>query len=180
MEPRHDGPDRDLEDLRRVRVAEVADVDEHDHVPEVVRHRRKGRNGIVLREPIIDAILRRAAVLLELVVEEVVALLERLQIGRALDAPAAVDVQVGQDPEQPGTQVRSRRVGTPRAESPRVRLLHQVLRFLPRGHEPPCDTVHLVGQVERFLLEANAVARLLGELPRIGFGRHVAHRGHPS
>ena len=64
-------------------VAEVADVDEHDHVPEVVRHGRERRHDVVLREPLVDALLvdvRLARRLLEAVVEEVVALLERLQV----------------------------------------------------------------------------------------------------
>ena len=49
--------------------------------------------------------LRRPA-RLELVVEEVVAFLERLRVGRALLPAAAVDVEVRQDPQQPGAQVR--------------------------------------------------------------------------
>ena len=38
MQTGHDRPDRDVEDLRRVGVGEVADVDVHDHVAEVVGH----------------------------------------------------------------------------------------------------------------------------------------------
>ena len=53
----HDGADRDVEDLRRLLVGEVADVDEHDDVAEVVRHVRRGRRRSVLREPLDDALL---------------------------------------------------------------------------------------------------------------------------
>ena len=54
MEAGHDGADRDVEDLRRVLVGEVADVDEHDHVAEVVRHGRERRDDVVLRQPLDD------------------------------------------------------------------------------------------------------------------------------
>ena len=109
MQPRHDGPDRDVEDLRRVRVGEVADVDQDDHVAEVVRHLRRARRTIaVLRQPLVDALLvgDRPPGLLELVDEEVVALLERLHVRRALQPAAAVDVEVREDAEEPGAQVR--------------------------------------------------------------------------
>jgi hypothetical protein len=81
----HDGPDRDVEDLRRVGVAEVADVDEHDDVAEVVRERRKGRHDRVLGEPLDDAVLVEhllAARLGDPVGEVVVVLLERSSSGR--------------------------------------------------------------------------------------------------
>ena len=35
-------------------------------------------------------------------------------------------------------------------------------------------------EVERLLLEANPVAGLLGQLPRLRFGCRLAHLGHPS
>ena len=38
VQPRHHRADRDVEDLGRVRVAEVAEIDKHEHVAEVVRH----------------------------------------------------------------------------------------------------------------------------------------------
>ena len=82
MQTRHHGADRDVEDLRRVGVAEVADVDEHDHVAEVVRHLGERGDDVVLREPLDDPLLvraRRRRRLRELVVEEVVALLQRLR-----------------------------------------------------------------------------------------------------
>ena len=44
----HHGADRDVEDLRRVRVAEVADVDQHEHVTKVVRHLRERIDDRVL------------------------------------------------------------------------------------------------------------------------------------
>ena len=52
MQTRHDGADRDVQDLGRVRVGEVAEVDEHEDVTEVVRDRRQSRDDVVLREPL--------------------------------------------------------------------------------------------------------------------------------
>ena len=124
-----------------------------------------------------DARLARG--LLELVVEEVVAFLERLHLRRALLAAAAVDVQVGQDPQQPGAQVRPGRVRVPAAERPRVRLLHQVFRLLATADEPSGDAVDLISELKRFLLESHAVACLGGQLAGLG-RRHFAHAGHPS
>ena len=46
-----------VEDLRRVGVAEVADVHEHDHVPEVVRDGRRAPHDVVLGEPLVDPLL---------------------------------------------------------------------------------------------------------------------------
>ena len=40
MKAGHDRADRDVEDLRRIGVGEVADVDEDDHVAKVVRDGR--------------------------------------------------------------------------------------------------------------------------------------------
>src|SRR2546426_3118826 len=73
MQAGHHGPDRNVEDLGGIGVAEVADVDEHEHVAEVVRDLRQRSDGIVLGEPPVDTFLVRLAGLLELVVEEVVA-----------------------------------------------------------------------------------------------------------
>ena len=110
MQAGHDGADRDVEDLRRVRVGEVADVDEHEHVAEVVRHLGERLDDVVLREPLDDALLvgRLALRLLELVREVVVALPRAAaSSGVRWIAAAAVDVQVGEDPQQPGAQVRA-------------------------------------------------------------------------
>ena len=180
MQAGHHGPDRNVEDLRRIGIAEVADVDEHQHVAEVVRHLRERRDGVVLGKPAVDPLLVRLARFLELVVEEVVALFQRLHVGRALDATAAVDVQVGEDAEQPGAQVGPRLVGAPGTKCARIGLLHQVFRLFPGGHESPGDPIDLVGECERLLLEADAVAGLLGQLPGLRFGCGLAHRGHPS
>src|SRR5712691_2621950 len=107
MQTRHDGPDRDVEDLRGVLVAEVAEIDQHDHVAEVVRDGRERRDDVVLRQPLDDPLLvRRADGLLELVVQEVVAFLERLDVGGALLTAATVDVEVREDPQQPRPQIR--------------------------------------------------------------------------
>ncbi len=99
----------------------------------------------------------------ELVVEVVVVRLERLHLRRALLAAPAVDVEVRQDPQEPRAEVRARRVRAPAAERPRVRLLDEVVRLLARAREMPRDAVDLVGEAERLLLEADAVARLDGE-----------------
>ena len=48
MKAGHDGADRDVEDLRRIGVGEVADVDEHDHVAKVVRDGRQRADDVVL------------------------------------------------------------------------------------------------------------------------------------
>ena len=85
MEAGHHGADRDIENLRGVLVAEVADVHEDDDVAEVVRYGRERVDDRILREALDDALLVFAARLgLEAVVEEVVAFLERLVVGRAL------------------------------------------------------------------------------------------------
>jgi hypothetical protein len=73
VQARHHCADRDVEDLGRVLIREVADVDEDEHVAEVVRHRRE-RFDDVLGEPLDDPVRvgdRLARRLLEPVVEEV-------------------------------------------------------------------------------------------------------------
>jgi len=47
MKTGHDGADRDVEDLRGIGVREVAEVDEHEHVAEVVRDFGEGCDDIV-------------------------------------------------------------------------------------------------------------------------------------
>src|SRR6187551_1812480 len=119
MKAGHDRPDRNVEDLSRVLVREIADVDEDDDVPEVVRHLGKGLDDLVLGEALDDPrLVVGARVRFEPVVEEVVPFLEGLGRRRALLTAAAVDVQVREDPEEPGAEVRARRVGAPAAESP--------------------------------------------------------------
>jgi hypothetical protein len=71
VQPGHDGPDRDIEDLRRIGIAEIADIDEDEHVAEIVRHLRERGHRIILGEPPVDPLLICFARLLELVVEEV-------------------------------------------------------------------------------------------------------------
>ena len=78
-----------------------------------------------------------AARLLEPVVEEVVAFLERLGVRRALPAPAAVDVEVREDAEEPGPEVRARLERPPVAKRARVRLLDEVFGLLAAGRQPP-------------------------------------------
>ena len=57
MKARHDGADRNVENLRRLGVGEVADVDQDDDVPEVVRDLRQRLGDVILREPVEDALL---------------------------------------------------------------------------------------------------------------------------
>ncbi len=157
MQPGHHGADRDAENLCSILVAEVADVDEHDHVAEVVRHLGQRGDDVVLREPFDDTILvGRAVGLRELVVQVVVVRFERLQLRRTLIAPSAIDVEVRQDPQQPRAQIRTRRVRAPASKCARVRLLDEIVRLFPRVREMPRDAVDLVGQPERLLFEADA------------------------
>ena len=76
MKAGHDRPDRNVEDLSRVLVREVADVDEDDDVPEVVRHLGKGLHDLVLGKALDDPrLVVGSRVRFEPVVEEVVAFL---------------------------------------------------------------------------------------------------------
>src|SRR5262249_9748831 len=156
------------------------DVDEDDHVAEVVRDVGEGVDDGVLRQAVDHAVLVRVPVRhrrLELVVEEVVAgLVDRGHLRRALGAAAAVDVDVREDPEQPGPEVRAGLVLPPGAERTGVRLLHQVLRLLAGADQSAGNAVDLVTELQRLLFEANAVARVLRNPARIWGGRRaVAH-----
>ena len=173
MQPRHHGTDRDVEDLGRLRVAELADVDEHDDVAEVVRDLGERVDDAALREPLDHLVLLERLLALggrDLVGEVVVAFLERLEIGRALDLAAPVEVQVGEDPQQPGAQVRAGRVGAPAPERPRIRLLHQLFRLLSRPDQASRHAIDLVSELERLLLEAHPIARLARDPAGICFG----------
>ena len=129
----------------------------------------------ILRETVDDPLLgRRPTRLLELVVEEVVALLHGPRVGRALVATASVDVEVGEDAHEPGSEVRARRVRAPAPEGPRVRLLDEVLGLLARGHETTRYAVNLVGQLENLLFETSAIAGLLGDPTGVCLG--LGHR----
>ena len=48
MQSRHDGTDRNREDLSGLLVAEIAKIDEHQRIAEIVRQRRKGINDVGL------------------------------------------------------------------------------------------------------------------------------------
>ncbi len=173
MEARHHGPDRDVEDLSSIRVGELSDVDEHDHVSEVVRHIGEGLDDRVLAQPLEHTLLvgvLTGHLRLELVVEVVVAGLavERRRCRGALLSPAAVDVQVREDPQQPRAQVRPGRVLPPRAKRALVGLLHEVVGLLARARQTACNAVDLVTQLQRLLLEANTVPRFLSEPTAIG------------
>src|SRR4030081_1310286 len=100
---------------------------------------------MILREALENTLLlglaRRG---LDPVVEEVVALLQRLLVGCALGAPAAIDVEVREDAKEPRAEVRPRRVRLPAAEGPRVGLLHQVLRLLFGARDASCHAIDLI------------------------------------
>src|SRR5215210_722708 len=182
VQPRHDCSDRDIEDLRGLGVAEVADVHEHDHVAEVVWDRGQRVHDRVLGEPLVDALLVRdlAAGVLELLEEVVVARLEGLHVGRALELAAAVDVDVREDAEEPRTEVRSRSELLPASERARVGLLDEVLGFLPRVDHVPRDSIDLIRKIERLLLETHAVACLSRDAACVGVGSRLAHAHDPS
>ena len=109
MQAGHDRPHRDVEDLRGIGVAEVADVDQHDHVAEVVRHvgerlhdgpataaRRPAPRRSACRRPPRGG--RRGS-----------SRPPRAAACRAHAAPApAVDVEVREDAQQPRAQVGPR------------------------------------------------------------------------
>src|SRR6185312_14700316 len=121
---------------------------------------------------------RRAVSLCELVVEVIVVRLERRRLWRALLAPAPVDVEVRQDPQQPRAQVRARLERAPAPERTSVRLLHEILCFLARPGEVTRNSEHLVAKCERLFLEAHAIARLGGDPG--GIGGSLSHLGHGS
>src|SRR5207249_1678976 len=112
----------------------------------------------------------------ELVREVVVALLERLHVGRALDAPAPVDVEVREDAKEPGAHVRTRTEGAPAPKRPRIRHLHQIFCLLTGPDQPSRNSVDLVGEPECLLLEPDAIACFGGDASRFGGRLGVAHR----
>src|SRR4029453_13288416 len=177
VQARHDRADRNVEDLRRIAVAEVGEIDEQDDVPEVVWKISERRDGVVLGEPLPDATPVGVPVtrLFQAVVEELVVLLQRLLVGSALDLAAAVDVQVGKNPEEPGAEVRPGLEGSPRAKGAGVGVLNEVLRLLTGAGQSPRHLVDLIGQLQCLLFEADTVACLACQLPRIGLGASLAH-----
>src|SRR5207237_7905071 len=98
-----------------------------------------------------------------------------LGVGGALLAPAAVDVEVGEDAEQPGSEVRAGREGTPAAKGTGIGLLDEIFGLLFGPDEMPGDAIDLVGKCERFLLEPHAVACLLRQASG-SLGASLAHR----
>src|SRR5580765_8182530 len=165
MKSRHDGADRNVEDLRGLRVAELADVDKYEHVAEVMRHRREGLGDVVLRQPLENSLLVALVGRVETVVEEVVALLERLGVRCPLRAAAAVYVQVREDAQEPRAEVRpgSERLPTPKGTC--IRLLHQVLGLFLAARDPTGHSVHLVCKRKRFLLEMDTISRASCDSP---------------
>jgi hypothetical protein len=93
-----------------------------------------------------------------------------------LDAAATVDVEVREDAEEPGAHVRPRGEAAPATEGPRIRFLHQILRFFPSGNKPSCHTVDLIGERERFLLEPHPVAGFCRDQAASGLRLGITHR----
>src|SRR4051794_24873139 len=182
VQPRHDRSDRNIEDLRRFGIAEVPDVDEDDHVAEVVWARGESVQDRVLREALVAPLLVRdlAAGVLELLEEVVVARLEGLDVGGPLDLAPAVDVDVRKDPKEPGAEVGAGGELLPAAKGARVGLLDEILRLLARVDHVPRDSIDLIGKIERLLLEAHAVACFSSNAASVGVGGDLAHGPDPS
>src|SRR4029453_3163060 len=105
-----------------------------------------------------------------------------LRLGAPLVATGAVDVEVREDPEQPGAQVRAGRERAPAAEGALIGLLDEVLGLLAGVDEPARDPEDLIGELERLLLEAHAVARLVGDAAPLGVdvGHQPPRAGKPA
>ena len=66
-------------------------------------------------------------------------------------------------------------VRAPASERARVRLLDEIVGVLARAGEMARDAVHLVGERERLLLEAHAVASARSDTRSV---RRLGHAGH--
>src|SRR5262245_35201783 len=86
-----------------------------------------------------------------------VALLHRLEVGRALDLAAAIEVEVGEDAEEPGSEVRPRGVRAPTPEGPPIGFLDKILCFLTGTDEPAGHAIDLVGKFQGLFLEADPI-----------------------
>ena len=83
VQPRHHRADRDVEDLRGLRVAELADVDEDDRVAVLVGQLGERVHDAILRQTLDDALLVEHLLARDLrkpVGEVVVAFLQRLEV----------------------------------------------------------------------------------------------------
>jgi len=93
MQPGHHRPDGDVEDLRGVGIAELADVDEHDDVAKVMGDVRERVHDRVLREALDHPLLVEqllTGLFGHAVREVVVALVQGGLVRSPLDAPTAV------------------------------------------------------------------------------------------
>src|SRR5262245_32666972 len=161
MEPGHHGAHRDVENLGGVGVAEVADVDEHDDVAEVVGDVGEGVHDRVLREALDDAVLVEellAPGFDHLVGEVVVVLLERSLVGPALETAPAVDVEVREDPEEPRPEIRARGIGLPAPKGPCICVLDKILCFLAGRYETSGHSVDLIRERAGLFLEPHPIA----------------------
>ena len=70
------------------------------------------------------------------------------------------------------------REGAPAAKCSRVRVLHQLFGLLPRADETARDAVDLVCETERFLLEADALTRLVRDAAPFAFVGGCLGFGH--
>ena len=111
-----------------------------------------------------------------LVGEVVVAFLDRLHIRCALDLATPVEVEVREDAQQPGAEIRARGVGAPAPECTTVGVLDKILSLFTGSDEPACYAIHLVGESECLFLEANAIASLRRDPAPFDFGLCFTHR----
>src|SRR4051794_3424539 len=113
MQPTHHGTDRDVEDVGDLLVGEALDIGEEDGQPEVLGQRLDRLLDLGLREEVHELVLGAAAgprLLQPTQAPVQVEVLDVVQIRLVrppLLGPVLVDVGVGEDPVQPGLEVRA-------------------------------------------------------------------------
>ena len=170
MQPRHHGADRRAHDVGDLLVGEALDVGEVDRQPELLGQLLQGLLDVAVRQPVQRLGLGRAQPaggvrlgLGELPVGDLVGgRLHRL----ALPLPVGVDVRVGEDPVQPGLEVRALLELVEGGVRLQVRLLDQVLGVGRVARHPHRGRVELVEERHRVPLEAGPALRRLVRPPR--------------
>ena len=129
MEPRHHRPDRDVEDLGDLLVRETLDIGEQHGHPELLGQRLERLLDLVVGEAVEQLVLGAAAERRRLepaqppVEVQVLDVLEVMLVGTALLGPVRVDEGVGEDPVEPGLEVRALLEAPEAPVGPEVRLL---------------------------------------------------------
>ena len=126
-QPAHDRPDRDVEHLGGLAVAQILDADEDEHVALLLGQRRDLRPH--LRE--LQAALRGSAAVLSAHLE--IGVLERCLVP---SAPVLVDPEIVQDAVHPAVEPRARLPGIDRPQRPLAGALHEIVRIVPRARQP--------------------------------------------